>query len=119
MRVNRPTVTPMQVMEAFRSGKSTADIARDLLVSEASIYRLFVIAREAQRLFNDPDNTTTPALNESAVAQYERWRRLSFAEVHGVEDASDLADSSASKRKKDYRPVQTDDGSSQAGQKKA
>jgi hypothetical protein len=112
MRVNRPTVTPMQVMEAFRSGKSTADIARDLLVPEASIYRLFVIAREAQRLFHDPDNPITPALDESAVAQYERWRRLSFPEVHGVEDASNLADSSAGERQKDYRPVQTDDAGS-------
>ena len=113
--IKRPTVTPMQVMEAFRSGKSTADIAKELLVPEAYIYKLFVIAREAQRLFHDPANPSSPAFDESAVAQYKRWRRLSFPEVHGVEDTSDLADSGASKRSKDYRPVQTDDGSCQAG----
>ena len=113
MKANRPTVTPMQVMEAFSRGKSTADIARELLVPEASIYRLFVIAREAQRLFHDPDNPITPALYESAVAQYERWHRLSFSEVHAMENTSDPADSNASKRQKDYRPVQADDAGSE------
>ena len=108
---NRPTVTPMQVLEAFRSGKDTAEMSKELMVSEASIYKLLVVAREAQRLFHDPARPFSPALHESAVAQYKRWHHLSFPEVHGVEDASDLADSSASKGQKDRRPVQTDDGS--------
>jgi len=111
----RTKVTPVQVLEAFRSGKSTADIARELLVPEASIYKLLVIAREAQRLFHDPADPSSTALHESAVAQYQRWHRLSFPEVHGVADASDLGNSRASKRQKDYRPVQTDDGGCQAG----
>jgi len=114
MTTSRPQVTPTQVLEAFNSGKSTADMARELLVPESSIYKLLVIAREAQRLFHDPDNPTAPTVHESAVAQYKRWHRLSFPEVHGVEDASDLANSRASKRQKDYRPVQADDAGSEA-----
>ena len=111
MNTNRPTVTPVQVLNSFRSGKSTADMAKELLVPESSIYKLLVIAREAQRLFHDPADPSPATLHESTVAQYQRWHRLSFPEVHGVEDASDLADSSTSKRQKNYRPVQTDDGS--------
>jgi hypothetical protein len=103
--IKRPTVTPVQVLESFRSGKSTADMAKELFVPEASIYKLLVIAREAQRLFHDPADPSSTALHESAVASYQRWHRLSYPEVHGVEDASDLGNSRASKRQKDYRPV--------------
>ena len=118
--IKRPVVTPVQVIEAFNSGKSTADMAKELMIPEASIYNLLIVAREAQRLFHDPDpaNSSSSALNESAVAQYQRWHRLSFPEVHRMENASDLADCSASKRSKDYWPVQADDGGGQAGQKK-
>jgi len=98
MKINRSTVTPVQVMSSFRSGKSTADIAKELLVPESSIYRLLVIAREAQRLFHDHNCPISTTIHESAVAQYERWHRLSFPEVHGVENASDLADCGAGKR---------------------
>lgn len=116
--IKRPVVTPVQVMEAFSSGKSTADMAKELMIPEASIYNLLIVAREAQRLFHDPDSHPTATLSESAVAQYKRWHRLSFPKVHGMENASDLANSSASKRSKDYWPVQADDGGGQAGQKK-
>jgi len=112
-------VSPVQVMEGFRSGKSTADMAKELMVSEASVYKLLVIAREAQRLFHDPARPLSTALHESAVAKYKRWQRLSFPEIHAMEDASNLADSSPSKGQKDRRPIQTDNGSRQAGQKKA
>ena len=119
MMTESKKVSPVQVMEGFRSGKSTADMAKEMQVSEASVYKLLVIAREAQRLFHDPACPLSPALHESAVAKYKRWQRLSFPEIHAMEDARDLADSSPSKRQKDRRPVQADDGSCQAGQKKA
>lgn len=98
--IKRPVVTPVQVIEAFNSGKSTADMARELMVPEASIYNLLVVAREAQRLFHDPDNPSTATLSESTLESYKRWHRLSFPEVQSVEDGGGVDDRGSGQKQK-------------------
>ena len=52
------SLTPQQIIDAFREGKDTATIAKELTVPEASVYKLLAVAKEAQRLFHD--NTGDP-----------------------------------------------------------
>jgi hypothetical protein len=59
------SLTPEQILEAFRDGKDTATIAKELMVPEASVYRLLAIAKDVQGLFHD----NTGNLNAAAVDQ--------------------------------------------------
>lgn len=98
--IKRRVVTPVQVLKAFSSGKSTTDIARELMVPESSIYNLLVMAREAQRLFHDPADPTAAPISEQTMEVFKRWHRLSFPEVQGVEDGSGVDDRGSSQKQK-------------------
>jgi hypothetical protein len=52
------SLTPQQIVDAFREGKDTATIAKELMVPEASVYKLLAIAKDVQGLFHD--NTGDP-----------------------------------------------------------
>lgn len=64
------SLTPQQIIDAFRDGKDTATIAKELTVPEASVYKLLAVAKEAQRLFHDNTGDPDPApVNQSPMAR--------------------------------------------------
>ena len=63
-------LTPQQIIDAFRDGKDTATIAKELTVPEASVYKLLAIAKDVQRLFHDNTGDPNPTpLNQSPMAR--------------------------------------------------
>jgi len=86
----RKTVTPQQVLRLFLSGRNTADIAAKLGIRESDAYKLLRVAREAQRLFNDPNRSTTPAVSEPSVAHYEDGWDVSLSKVRDMEESGDM-----------------------------
>lgn len=87
---DRKTVTPEQVLRLFLSGRNTVDIAARLGIRESDAYKLLRVAREAQRLFNDPNRPTTPAVSEPPVEDYEDGWDVSLSEIRNMEESSDM-----------------------------
>jgi hypothetical protein len=64
------SLTPEQILEAFTAGKDTATIAKELMVPEASVYKLLAVAKDVQGLFDDNTGDPDPApVNQSPMAR--------------------------------------------------
>jgi hypothetical protein len=86
----RKTVTPEQVLRLFLSGRNTVDIAAKLGVRESDAYKLLRVAREAQRIFNDPNRSTTPTISEPSVEDHKDGWDVSLSEIRNVEESGDM-----------------------------
>jgi hypothetical protein len=84
--------SPERVLDLFRRGRNTQEIAFMCTAREGEIYNLLHVARENERKANDENNSAASTISEQTLAHDKDRRDVLLTEIQSVENAGDLAD---------------------------
>lgn len=100
--------SPERVLDLFRRGRNTQEIAFMCAAREGEIYNLLHVARENERKANDQNNPAAAAIGEQTLAHDKDRRDVPLTAIQGVENVGELADYRTSETPTDQRKFQTD-----------
>lgn len=103
----RGVFTARELMNMFRSGLSTAEIASILFVSEASVANVLALAREVERQYGK-DHFAPTSQRKSLMEGFQNWWDVPQPPIRKMEKAGGLGGSSPSQGEEDPGSIQND-----------
>lgn len=97
--------SPEIVLDLFRRGKNTQEIAFMYAAREGEICNLLHVARENERKANDQNNPAAAAIGEQTLAHDKDRRDVPFCGIQNVENVGDLANHGSSEAPTNQRKL--------------